>query len=269
MLISNYTARSGLIAQQQRLDTIGHNMANVNTVGYKSVRADFKDMIYTAMTRPTQEQREDLNLQRGHGVMLGATTRSFLQGSPELTNGYLDLCLIGEGFFTVQDSAGNTRYTRDGAFALSIEDDGTFLVTGEGYYVLDEDGERIDLQGVQPSKVEVRNDGTVFVVQTTEATETEPAKTERVEVATLGIVSFRNRMGLTAEAENLYAVSENSGEPEEDETTKVQQGMLEMSNVDLATEMTRMIRAQRAFSLSARALTTADQMDGTAIQTRS
>ena len=268
MLISNFTARSGLIAQQQRLDVIGNNMANISTAGYKSVRADFADMLYTTMVRPA-ESEEELNLERGHGVLLSATTRSFQQGASQLSGLPLDFMLSGEGFFTVQDAAGNTRYTRDGSFAISKEDDGNFLVTQTGNYVLNTNGERINLQNANDSKVEVDQDGRIFIQVYTEATETAPASTERVAVGQLGIAKFMNKKGLDAVSGNLFAQTDVSGEAEADADTKVQQGMLEMSNVDLAVVMTRMIRAQRAFSLAARALTTADEMDQKSIQIRS
>lgn len=267
MLISNFTARSGLIAQQQRLDIIGNNMANINTTGYKNVRADFRDMLYANMVRPVTPS-DELNLERGHGVQLGATTRSFLQGASQLTGINLDMMLSGDGFFTVQDSFSNTRYTRDGSFAISMEEDGNYIVSKTGEYALNSNGEKINLGNASGDDIEVEKDGRIFVIRRTPATETTPATSERVEIGRFGIMKFMNPKGLSAVSGNLFAQSENSGEAQVDEDTKVVQGMVEMSNVDLAVEMTRMIRAQRAFSLASRALTTADEMDQKSITIR-
>jgi len=272
MLQSNYTARSGLIAQQERMDVIANNIANVNTVGFKSVRADFKDMLYQTLVRPEQPQ-DGLNLQRGHGVLLGATTRDFSQGSAQYTNNPMDVMIVGDAFFAVQNTDGETTYTRDGAFAVSEEGGESFLVTGDGHYLLDEGGQRISVGDADESQIEINPDGRVFTVHVTAGT---PPVTTRTPRGKLGLYSFMNRMGLEAVSGNRFAVTENSGEaqllvevPEGGQDVSVQAGMLEASNVDLATEMTRMIRAQRTFSLASRALITADEMDGKANQLRS
>ena len=136
MLQSNLTARSGLIAQQQRMDVIANNIANISTTGYKPARADFKDMLYQTMVRPVQPQ-DGLNLQKGHGVLLGATMRDFSQGSAQVTEDPLDVMLVGDAFLAIQDINGDTLYTRDGNFALSEEDGTNYLVTEDGRYVLD------------------------------------------------------------------------------------------------------------------------------------
>lgn len=255
MIQSTYTARSGLIAQQQRMDTIANNMANLSTVGYKSVRADFKDALYQTMVRPQQPQ-DGLNLQKGVGTLLGATTRDFVQGTPQMSGGALDLMLSGDGFFAVQDINGDTLYTRDGSFSLSVQGEASkFLVTGDGRYVLDTNGQPIDLKDTPTSDIAFKEDGTIWRVSTGE------------QLGELGIYTFMNRKGLEAASNNRFRQTDASGEPIES-TAAVRQGYLESSNVDLAGEMVRMIRAQRAFSLSSRALTTADQMDSEANQIR-
>ena len=254
MIQSTYSARSGLIAQQQRLDTIANNMANLSTTGYKSVRADFKDALYQTMARPVQPQ-DGLNLQKGSGVLLGATTRDFTQGTPQMTGGALDLMLSGDGFFCVQDIDGETVYTRDGTFVLSVEEGGTFLVTGDGRYVLDKNGQPINIKTAATADLSIQANGTIYNTATGE------------ELGQLGIVTFVNRQGLMARSGNRFEATESSGEPIES-TAMVRQGYVESSNVDLASEMVRMIRTQRAFSLTSRALTTADEMDSAANQIR-
>ncbi len=270
MLQSNITARSGLIAQQQRLDIIANNMANINTNGYKAVRADFSDMLYQTMMRPLQPQ-DGLNLQKGHGTILGATVRNFNQGAGQMTQRLLDVMIVGDGFFAAQDLNGETLYTRDGSFALSQEEDGSYLVTGSGRYILDVNGNRINLGDTPESNLEIQSDGTIWAVTTTPATADSAPVTTRTLLGQLGLYRFQNTAGLEAVSTNMYQQTENSGEAQAvgmEGGVSVQQGMLEGSNVDLATEMTRMIRAQRAFSMASKALTTADEMDAKANQLR-
>ncbi len=269
MLQSNLTARSGLIAQQQRMDVIANNIANISTTGYKPARADFKDMLYQTMVRPVQPQ-DGLNLQKGHGVLLGATMRDFSQGSAQVTEDPLDVMLVGDAFLAIQDINGDTLYTRDGNFALSEEDGTNYLVTEDGRYVLDVNGNRINLGPTEPSGIEIQTDASVWIVETVPATETTPEETVRTQVATLGLYTFMNRQGLEAVSANRFRETENSGAATAAAAgeTQVRQGMLEASKVDLAYEITQMIRAQRSLSLSSRALQTADDMDGKANQLR-
>jgi len=260
MLQANITARSGIIAQQERIDVIANNMANVNTYGYKSVRADFKDMLYQTMVRPEQPQ-DGLNLEKGHGTMLGATVRDFSQGAIQNTGNPLDMLIVGDAFFAVQDPDGNTLYTRDGKFALSEENGSNYLVTVDGMYVLDSSGNKINLQtGNSIKDVKVDTQGRITVV----------TETGDVSVGKFGLYTFKNRQGLEAASSNCFRETDNSGQATawSEEEADIRQGMLESSNVDLAAEMTRLIRAQRAFSLATRALTTADEMDAKANQLR-
>ncbi len=254
MIQSIYTARSGLIAQQQRLDITANNLANLETTGYKSVRADFKDALYQTMLRPV-ESEDELNLQRGSGALLGATLRSFIQGTAQQTAGTLDLLLDGDGFFAVQNMDGEPLYTRDGSFGLSAEEDGTYLVTADGRYVLDKNEKPINIGATLTSDLSIAEDGSIFNTKS------------GLQLGQLGIYTFTNRQGLEAVSGNQFKATENSGKAIES-TATVRQGFLESSNVDLAGEMVNMIRAQRAFSLTSKALTTADQMDSQANQIR-
>jgi flagellar basal-body rod protein FlgG len=224
-----YTAATGLRAQQNRLDTISSNISNVNTAGYKSTRVDFKDALYTLMENPVGDSMES-NLLTGSGVLLNATTTDFSEGRLEVTNSVLDFAIIGEGFFTLENPQGEILYTRNGSFSLSAEGDVNYLVSPQGYYVLDKDGNRIalpkDLNGLSIERgATLRNaDG---------------------ELATLGIVTFPNNDGLLAVGQTCYQPSEASGEPAPLEDARVDQGKIESSNVDLAQELTLLIRSQR------------------------
>lgn len=268
MLQANYTARSGLIAQQQRLEIISNNIANVSTNGFRGQRADFKDMLYTTMKNPTQnsENATDNNLELGHGTLLGATTRSFIKGSVEATGETLDLMIDGDGFFTLQNDKGEKVYTLDGKFYLSVETTGNYLVNADGLYVLDSDGKKINLGAdITESQLDIGLDGAVYVKKWHD----EEGYFSYDKVGQIGVAKFVNRAGLEAAGSNKYIATDASGAAVKDSTSKVRSGMLESSNVDMATEMTLLIRAQKAFAFAARALTTADEMDGLANQLRS
>lgn len=249
------SGKNALIAQQHRLDNIANNIANVNTYGYKAIRTDFRDMIYKTTMRPVQPQ-DDVNKQRGHGIIAATSTTMLFQGSVMGTDQPLDFCIEGDGYFAVEDpQSGETLYTRDGMFLLSVEGDGAYMVTGSGMYVLDTNGNRIRIPGGGNQSLQVKEDGTISV----------GTEGNMQEIGRFGLYTFPNRQGLLLQGKNTYSVSENSGQPmAAPASTKLHQGALENSNVDLAQEMTYMIRAQRAFQAASRAITTADTMDSTA-----
>lgn len=241
---SLFAARMGLKAQQTRVDTIANNIANINTYGFKASDVRFKDALYTQMERPV-ESEVDLNLKRGSGVMVSATSRTFVEGTPIETGVPLDMRIEGDGFFTVQGNDGENYYTRSGAFAVSSEDGNQFLVTSQGDYVLDTNGNKIQLPG-NPQEISVNPEGAIYL--------------DGTYVATLNIADFANKQGLSSVGKGYFLQTEVSGEAQAATDATVHQGSLESSNVDLSLEMTRLIRAQRSFSLVSRALTTSDDM---------
>lgn len=244
-------ASTGIINQQKRIDTIAHNLSNVNTVGFKATRVDFKDALYTSGFGNVATP--DGNLQKGHGLMVAGTTKLFDAGSILVTENMLDIAIEGEGFFEVLDQNGNLFYTRGGNFYISTSDEGMHLVTSSGYYVQNTDGESIVVPEGTTS-VEIDPNGTIRFIGP-----------EMMESDTFGIYDFVNPGGLSAIGSTGYEITVASGEKVPARaTTTLKQGAVEGSNVNLATEMTRLVRAQRAFSLSARALTTADDMEGIA-----
>ncbi|MDR2357339.1 MAG: flagellar hook-basal body protein [Oscillospiraceae bacterium] len=243
-------AATGLTNQQRRLDTIADNIANVNVMGFRASRLDFKDALYTAGIVPAAPRTPDGNQQKGHGVATAAITRDSKQGSLIETGGQLDFAIEGDGFFELTDSGGGRLYTRGGNFYFSNFEDGLALVSANGYFVNDADGNAI-IAPHGTNSVAVSEDGELSF-------QTPDGETAR---ARLGIHSFRNVMGLNAAGSGNYTVSDISGEMLAAEDSRVVQGFLENSNTDLAREMTLMIRSQRAFSLASRALTTADDME--------
>jgi flagellar basal-body rod protein FlgG len=263
---SLFSAKTGIRAQQQRLDIIGNNLSNANTNGYKSVRADFKDALYQTLRRPVQPQ-DELNLELGHGTLLGATMRDFNVGSMQNTGSPLDAMITGDGFFIVQSPQGDTQYTRNGTFLLSNEADGMYLVDGNGWYVLGDNGERIRLETTLTETDEEGNTTTrqANLSELVIDTEGNLYFGENEPFARLGARTFDNLQGLEATGSSNFIATVESGEARAlDDGVQIKQGYLEMSGTDLASEMTRMIRTQRAMQLSSRALTTADQMMGIA-----
>ena len=247
-------ASTGLQSQQRRLDTIANNVANINSAAYKSARLDFKDALYTAGIVPAlpRTRQPEGNQQKGHGVMVAGITKDFSTGSMQTTGRQLDVMIEGEGFFALQDPEGNTIYTRNGSFNLSVEDDGIYLVNADGYYIQDVNGERI-LFPEYTETIDFGTDGMITFSADGEET-----------TAVLGLYTFRNLTGLLSDGRGYYSESVASGERLAADEAKIRQGVLEISNVRLADEMTRMIRTQRAFSLASRALTTSDEMEGIA-----
>jgi flagellar basal-body rod protein FlgG len=245
---SLYTAASGLSSQQKRLDTLASNIANASTPGYKSTRVDFKDSLYGTMDNPVLDNDIENNLLCGTGVNLDATNIDFRQGVAMDTGAPLDFFIDGEGFFQVQKENGEVLFTRNGSFKTAVIDGLSYLVTAQGYFVLDNDGNRIAMP--ESNDFSVSENGAV--------------STPDGEYGTIGLFRFQNPGGLTASGDTCFSESAASGAPENDENSVIIQGKLENSNVDLAQELTLLIRSQRAYSLASRALATSDDMMGLA-----
>ena len=247
-------AATGLKHQQSRLDTIANNVANVNSAAYKSARLDFKDALYTAGYIPAlpRTPEPEGNQQKGHGVMIAGITKDYRTGQMQRTDRDLDVAIEGEGFFELEDLDGNLIYSRNGSFEMSRTGDAYYLTNGDGYYIHDAYGERIRFpDGTE--KISISNDGvmTFFIGQ--EMTSVD-----------LGLYTFRNLTGLTSVGNGNYGESIASGEKMVADKARIWQGTLEISNVSLSEEMTRIIRTQRVFQLASRALKTADEMEGIA-----
>ncbi len=240
---SIHTVKLGLKAQQQRLDIIAANVANVGTTGYKSQSALFKDALYTQMIDPA-DPSSDANLKQGSGILLSSSYRDFSEGTPVGTGEWLDFIIEGDGFFAVETADGSIGYTRNGSFSISNETDGRYLVTAQGYYVLDSDGNRIRLPEDAGS---IGVSGNVL-------------SSEGMTIASIQIVGFTNKDGLSLEGNGCYNATEASGDAKQSDAA-LRQGYVESSNVELSTELTRMLRAQSTFSLAGRALAAWDEME--------
>ncbi|WP_028973977.1 flagellar basal-body rod protein FlgG [Spirochaeta cellobiosiphila] len=259
MMRSLWTAASGMTGQQFNIDTISNNLSNVNTTGFKQSRAEFEDLIYQtsriAGTPATELTVVPTGIQVGHGVKVGASQKMFNQGSLQQTGNISDLAVQGEGFFRVGLMDGSYAYTRDGSFKI---DSNGQMVTSNGYrllpeVVLPEGFERDSLSISQDGRITVRvagNDDPLLVGQ-------------------LQLNRFVNPSGLSSIGENLYKVTNASGDaitgrPGFDGMGKTMHKFLEMSNVSVVKEMVNMIVAQRAYEINSKAIQTSDSMLGIA-----
>ncbi len=245
------TAATGLAAQQMNMDVVSNNLANVNTTGFKKVRAEFKDLAYDTVKAPGSAEAGGApeSLQVGLGVEVSGTQRLFFQGSLTQTSSPLDLAVDGEGFFQVLDAEGSPRYTRDGSFQLD----------GEGRLTTAR-GNLLEPQITVPANardIQISSSGAVSAVLEGESEATEIGKIETV--------SFANPGGLKAVGENLFEATGAcgdavSGVPGTEGRGALRQGFLEASNVQVVEEMVRMLMAQRAFEVNSKAMQAADDM---------
>ncbi len=249
-------AASGMMAQQTRSEVIAHNLANVNTTGFKRSRAQFEDLLYqtvqgTAVLGQAESQTHPA-VQVGRGVRLTAVQRMHGQGSLETTNRPLDVAIEGDGFFQVQTGQGQLAYTRDGGFEIS---DQGMLVTSQGYVL--QPTIRVPQDATQ---VTISRTGVVSITRGTGTNAAQPEELGRLELA-----RFVNPAGLMAQGENLYTPTPASGEPvvcypQEDGMGRLVQGTLEMSNVEVVQEMVDMITAMRAYEINSKAIKNSEQM---------
>ncbi|MCL1975860.1 MAG: flagellar hook-basal body protein [Firmicutes bacterium] len=246
------SAASGLMGQQRRIDTIADNLANVNTAAFNSSRLNFQDLLYVEGHYPYRETAQ--NQQKGHGVLTASISRNFAVGSLSETERELDFAIEGEGFFMAMATEGDICFTRQGNFYLSEVGDEWYVVDSRGHFILDDDESPIILPA-EASGLNVNAAGEINFYG---------PDGFMAPGGLIGIRSFVNPEGLKVRGLSYYEPTVASGEAQSTNRYKLRQGVLEMSNVDLATEMTRMIRTQRAFSLASRALTTADDMEGIA-----
>jgi flagellar basal-body rod protein FlgG len=240
-------------AQQLNIDNIAHNLANVNTIGFKSRRADFQDLLYQNLRQAgaasTANTDIPVGLQIGLGTKPVATEILLTQGDFSATENPLDMVIEGQGFFQVRLTDGQTAYTRNGSFHL--DRDGN-LVTADGDFL----DPQISIPQDQLS-VTIGADGTVSVLQ---AGQTQPQQVGRIEIA-----NFQNAAGLQAIGKNLYLATQASGEaivgtPGENGLGTLLAGFVEQSNVSVVEEMVNMIVSQRAYEASSKVIRTADEM---------
>lgn len=255
MIRSLWIAKTGLDAQQTNLDVISHNLANVGTNGYKRQRAVFEDLLYQNMRQPgaqsTQQTQIPSGLLLGTGVRPISTEHMFTQGGLQRTDNALDMAINGNGFFQIQMPDGTLAYTRDGAFQ---RDNTGQIVTSSGYPL--SPSITIPQDAVT---ITISRDGIVSVLQSGQTT---PAEVGNIQLAT-----FINNGGLQSVGENLFVETASSGAPTPNTpgsngTGLINQGNVEVSNVNVAEELVTMIQTQRAYEMNSKVVTTSDAMLG-------
>ncbi len=253
MIKAMRTAASGMVAQQLNVDTIANNLANVNSTGYKKSKVEFQDVLYQRLRGSGAESAAGtstpVGLDVGYGVRPAATQRTFTQGTLQASGNSLDLAIDGDGFFQVQLPTGEIAYTRDGALKLSADGQ---LVTSDGLFV--QPGITIPADA---NLIMVSDDG-LFAVRV-------PGDPEAQEVGQLELAKFVNSSGLEAIGHNMFVETPASGGPLLGNPTlegfgRINQGYLEMSNVEIVDEMVNMIIAQRAYEINSKAIQTSEQM---------
>jgi flagellar basal-body rod protein FlgG len=255
-------AATGMLAQQLNVEVISNNIANLNTTAFKRQRAEFQDLLYQNERRVGTASSDNntivpVGVQIGSGVKAAAVYRLAEQGTLTSTNNPLDLAIEGQGYFQIQMPDGTTAYTRDGSFQLSPTGE---LVTADGYVV--EPG--ITLPS-NTTAVTINSNGQVLAQVAGNAT---PQTVGQLQLAT-----FPNEAGLQALGGNYLDETPASGSPVVGNPGAtafgtIQQGYLETSNVNIVSEITNLITAQRAYEMNSKVIQTSDDMESTLTQIR-
>jgi flagellar basal-body rod protein FlgG len=248
------TAATGMAAQELNVQVISNNIANLQTTGYKKQTASFQDLIYQHVRRVGAQASEQgtilpVGIDIGGGVKTAGTPRSMTQGTLSTTGNDLDIAISGEGFFKILMPDGTFQYTRDGTFQM------------------DATGRIVNAQGnpVQPTITIPNNASGLTVNAQGQVSVTLPGSTASSVVGQIGLTRFLNKAGLQPVGNNLFTDTPSSGPPQDglaniDGYGSIMQGSLEQSNVDVVSEMSNLISAQRAYEMNAKVVSAADQM---------
>jgi flagellar hook protein FlgE len=271
MMRGMFTAISGLKQHQTMLDVTANDIANVNTIGYKSSRVTFEDTL-TQMQRgaagATASTGGSNAAQIGLGVGLGSIDNLMTGGAVQTTGNPLDVAIQGDGFFEIGEGTPTTAapaltptmYTRAGNFSVSTAG---FLTTQGGQYIL---GVPMPAGTGPEVAIQIPAGATgVAIDQSGGVSYVDPATSTRVTPYRLSLATFSNASGLERAGDNMWVTSANSGTktvntPGVGGTGTLSPGAVEMSNVDLAQTFTNMITAERGFQANSRVITTADDM---------
>jgi len=253
MFTSLWIAKTGLDAQQTRMDVVSNNLANTNTTGFKRARAEFEDLSYQnrgqAGAQTTEQTQSPTGFMIGTGVRVVGTQKMFEQGGSTQTDNPLDVRIDGRGFLQVTMPDGTVGYTRDGS--LKRDQDGQ-VVTNDGYPL-----EPSITIPANASTITIGTDGTVSVtVQGSAAAQN---------IGTIQLADFVNPAGLQPRGDNLYLETASSGAPQTGTAGlnglgTLNQKSLEASNVNVVEEMVNMIETQRAYEMNSKAISASDQM---------
>lgn len=249
-----WISKTGMQAQDVKLQAIANNLANVNTVGFKRDRVMFENLFYQVERLPGGQLDDagttsPTGLQLGNGARVQGTQKIFTMGNLQTTGQSLDVAIVGQGFLQVELPNGRTAYTRAGQLQVNAE------------------GRLVNAQGLplQPQITIPANASAISIGENGLITATVADANAPVEIGQLTLASFVNPSGLLALGDNLYEETMASGAPNEGTPNsegfgKLKQGALENSNVQVVEEMVDMIAAQRTYEMNTKVLSAADNM---------
>ncbi|MDR2885078.1 MAG: flagellar basal-body rod protein FlgF [Deferribacteraceae bacterium] len=244
-----YVAASGMLMQQQRMDVISNNMANINTTGFKKELALFSDY------RPVDNRNPQNLIQKSYynrtinsSVKLDDIVTNHEQGHLKQTENKFDVAIIDENNFFAVETPFGVRYTRDGEFTMNSEGE---LVTRDGFRVMDMDTDAPIVIPPDHVYMDITNDGTVNI--------------DNAPIGQIAVVRFEDLGALQKMGRNLYTAV--GAIPEQAENPTVMQGYVESSNVNPVLEMVNMVEAARAFEMYQKAVQTHDSLDDLAANT--
>ncbi|MGJ9417751.1 flagellar basal-body rod protein FlgG [Massilia sp. CMS3.1] len=247
-----WISKTGVQAQDAKLQAIANNLANVNTVGFKRDRVVFEDLHYQVDAQPGAQSADNTvsnGVQLGNGTRLVGTQKVFTNGSLQTTSQQLDVAISGNGFLQVRRPNGDAAFTRAGQ--LQLDANGT-LVNAQGLPLV--------------PQITVPNNATaITIAENGTVSATVPGQAAPTEIGALTLAGFVNPAGLLALGENLFSETAASGAPTEGRPGdgalgKLKQGALEGSNVQVVEEMVDMIAAQRTYEMNTKVLSAADNM---------
>jgi flagellar basal-body rod protein FlgG len=249
-----HTAATGMAAQELNVQVISNNIANLRTTGFKKQTAAFQDLIYEHVRRVGAQASEQgtilpVGIDLGGGVKTVGTPRSMTQGTLSQTGNDLDLAIGGEGFFKILMPDGTFHYTRDGTFQM---DNQGRIVTAQG-------------NPVQPTITIPNNASGIAINPQGQVSVTLPGSTSSTVIGQIQLTKFINKAGLQPVGNNEFTDTPSSGPPQDGVANaegfgNITQGSLEQANVDVVSEMSDLIAAQRAYEMNAKVISAADQM---------
>jgi flagellar basal-body rod protein FlgG len=254
MIRALFSAASGMNAEQLNVDNIANNIANANTTGFKSRRAQFQDLLYQSLIQPGaaagQQSTIPTGLQLGLGTKAVSNEVIFSQGDFSQTENPLDLVIQGQGFFQIRRATGDLAYTRSGNFHLNRD--------GQ---VVDAAGDLMDPPITIPqnaTSVTIAADGTVSYSQV--------GQTASQQAGQIQLATFANPSGLNSIGSNLFQPTDASGDPViglpggQEGIGQLLQGYVEQSNVSVVNEFINLIVSQRAYEANSKVVKAADDM---------
>ena len=250
-----HTAATGMAAQELNVQVISNNIANLRTTGYKKQTAAFQDLIYEHVRRVGAQASDQgtilpVGIDLGGGVKTVGTPRSMTQGTLSQTGNDLDLAITGEGFFKIQMPDGTFQYTRDGTFQM---DNQGRIVTAQG-------------NPVQPTITIPQNSSGLTVNSQGQVSVTLPGSTTSQIIGQIQLTQASStRPACSRSAATSITDTPSSGAPQDGIANaegfgSITQGSLEQANVDVVSEMSDLIAAQRAYEMNAKVISAADQM---------